>query len=87
METKDFTIKKYKSAIMLSIVCFMGVMLINAIPRNYAVYFAFFGAPVMLYFMFRHYQVIKQEKSQKDFMVFILIAVIIQLGLTFTFFY
>lgn len=86
METKDYTIKKYKSAMILSIVSFMGVMLINAIPRNYAVYFAFFAAPVMLYFMFRHYQVIKQEKTQKDFMVFILAAVIIQLGLTFAFF-
>jgi hypothetical protein len=87
METKDFTIKKYKSALILTIVGFMAVIIANAMPKDYVVYFAFVGVPVMLYFMFRHYQVIKQEKSQKDFMVFILVAVIIQLGLTFTFFY
>ena len=86
METQEYTIKKYKSALILTMVGFMAVMLANAMPNDYVVYFAFFGVPVMLYFMFRHYQVIKQERSQKDFMVFILVAVIIQLGLTFAFF-
>lgn len=86
METQEYTIKKYKNALILTIVGFMAVMLANAMPKDYVVYFAFFGVPVMLYFMFRHYQVIKQERSQKDFMVFILVAVIIQLGLTFAFF-
>lgn len=86
METQEYTIKKYKSALILSIISFMAVMLGNALPKDYVVYFVFAAVPVMLYFMFRHYQVIKQVKSQKEFMVFILVAVIIQLGLTFAFF-
>lgn len=85
METQKYTIEKPKSAIILISVSFVCVMIANALPKNYVVYFAFLGAPVMLYFMFRHYQVIKQEKSQRDFMIFIAILVITQLSLTFMF--